>query len=328
MPTSPQAGRRDDRPDKDTLTPLQQFWRRYSAHGEIPRSSLTSIGLHLLVIFIMILLAKEFIAPDAKPVNVDTVKVGEDADSAAGDGDGMPTEGDLEEMDPSAEDAADMPADAPSEAVQTEVAQTDPVAQATPTAEELLTETGAATSKAAQAVKAAKSKLNAAKEKLKNNMAKGQGGGSGGGGGSGAKGRAARPARWVLTFRTSVASELLAQYDGLGAKLAFPQSDDRYRYFSNLTASPPSSEVRSLDNEGRLYWIDENPQTVNAMAQALSTGNSPYMLAFLPTELEERMLKLELAYGGLEEDEIRTTRFEVVQRGGGYDVIVVEQIPK
>jgi hypothetical protein len=52
------------------------------------------------------------------------------------------------------------------------------------------------------------------------------------------------------------------------------------------------------------------------------------MTAFLPLKLEDRMLQMELSYKNLEEDEIASTHFEVVARGGGYDVIVVEQIPK
>ena len=144
------------------------------------------------------------------------------------------------------------------------------------------------------------------------------------GGGSGG-GRAGRAARWVLQFNTSAASEYLSQLGGLGAEVAFPQQGDSYLYFSNLGGSPTSS-TRDLSSESRIYWMDSDPRSYRSVAARLNVPSPPFMVAFLPAALEEKMLKLEKAYKGVQdEDKIAQTVFECVRRGGGYDVIVVDQ---
>jgi hypothetical protein len=50
------------------------------------------------------------------------------------------------------------------------------------------------------------------------------------------------------------------------------------------------------------------------------------MIMFLPLELENRMLELELAYMGTKaEEDIAQTHFQVVRAGGGFDVQVSSQ---
>jgi hypothetical protein len=62
------------------------------------------------------------------------------------------------------------------------------------------------------------------------------------------------------------------------------------------------------------------------MAKLLGVPSAPFMVVFLPRPLEDKMLKLELAFqGARSEDEIAQTEFEAVPRGGGYDVIVIDQ---
>jgi hypothetical protein len=67
---------------------------------------------------------------------------------------------------------------------------------------------------------------------------------------------------------------------------------------------------------------------VAAVCRTLGIDVSPMMIAFLPLKLEDRMLQLELAYNNLGEDQIASTHFECVVRGGKYDVVVVHQISK
>ena len=67
---------------------------------------------------------------------------------------------------------------------------------------------------------------------------------------------------------------------------------------------------------------------VEASVRTVMALSPEAMLAFLPVELEQRMLKMELAYkGAASEDDIIQTVFECVARGGGFDVIVVDQKP-
>jgi hypothetical protein len=119
----------------------------------------------------------------------------------------------------------------------------------------------------------------------------------------------------------------LLQLGGLGAEVAFPQRGDQYAYYSNLDGSPTRA-VRDLSRENRIFWIDNDSQSFGDVARELGAGSAPMMIAFFPLELEERMSKLELAYRGrASEADIIQTVFECVSRGGGYDVMVVDQKP-
>jgi len=147
---------------------------------------------------------------------------------------------------------------------------------------------------------------------------------SGGGGGTGT-GRAGRAARWILRFNNSSPSAYLSQLGGLGAEIAFPQRGDKYLYFTNLGGNP-SSVTRDLSGEKRIYWMDNDPQSFGPVANHLGVKSPPMLIAFLPIELEEKILKLEKAHQGIEdEDQILQTIFECVSGGGGYDVRVVDQ---
>jgi hypothetical protein len=122
--------------------------------------------------------------------------------------------------------------------------------------------------------------------------------------------------------------DLLNQYAGLNAELAFPSAGDRFRFFYNLSLRPPPSRVQGLEKETRLYWQEDNPQALTGLTQYLGLPLVPYMLAFLPQQVEDRMARMEEAYAGLKEAQIASTTFEVVRRGTGYDVQVVEQQPR
>ncbi len=173
-----------------------------------------------------------------------------------------------------------------------------------------------AVKQARQAAAAAKA---AAASALNENL-----GGTAGGGGSGGTGRAGRAARWVLTFNTSNPQDYLRQLGGLGADVAFPAAGGRYKYFTNLAGTPTSS-LRDLDKENRIYWMDD--RSYFEVAQLLGV-QADLMIAFLPTPLEEKMSKLEMARarerGVTNEEDIIQTVFEYVNRGGG-DVIIVDQ---
>ena len=48
----------------------------------------------------------------------------------------------------------------------------------------------------------------------------------------------------------------------------------------------------------------------------------------MPEELEQKLLKLEKAYRGLEEDQIHETKFRVLEKDGRFEPQVVEQTPR
>lgn len=171
-----------------------------------------------------------------------------------------------------------------------------------------------------QARDAAAAAAAAAANQLNQNL-----GGEPASGASGGSGRAGRAARWVLRFNTRTARDYLSQLGGLGADIAFPDRGDQYRYFTNVGIKPESS-LRTLDRENRIFWVDQD--TYHQVADELGVS-APMMIAFLPLPLEEKMSKLEMARarerGVTREEDIKQTVFECVRRGGGFDVIVVDQ---
>ena len=318
------------------LTPWQRFWRRYSPYGEFPRSSISSLLLHLALVLLLMLMSGALKPPEHVPPGIDVVQVGDDADAAPGFGDGLPAAGEglNSTASPAAGPAADnAPPDmTPLESVNTQVQAEEMIADVkAPSADQLAAEAAQAASSASRAAQQARRSLDRAKERLNANLdGQGNGGGgngTGGGGGTGASGRASRNGRWILHFEHTSYEDLLAQYDALGAELAFPLPNDKYRFFSRLTAQPPRSETHGLDSESRLYWVEDKRPTVAGIANLLAISPTSFMLAFLPAALEEKMLKLELSYANLREDQIAKTEFKVVRRGGGYDVIVLSQTP-
>ncbi len=140
----------------------------------------------------------------------------------------------------------------------------------------------------------------------------------------GGSGRSGRAARWVLRFDTSSPKNYATQLGKLGAEVAFPTQGEKWRYFTDLAGSP-SGQLRDLAEENRIYWVDQDPSSYLGVAQLLGQGNPPLMAAFLPLELEQKMLRIELAYGGAKEEEILSTQFRVVPRGGKLNIVVVDQ---
>lgn len=298
---------------------------------------MSSIGVHVLLLLLVMLMAQVLTKPESQQLGVDVVRVGDEPEAAAGEMAGKPGEAGLtatQSENVSAPEELTVP---PTEQLQTDVSSDEaPTASVSPGAQ-VKREAAAAADSAAATVRRAQQSLAQAKARLAKNMNAGSGGlgtsGSGdgrkgntaGAGGTGATGRAARQGRWILRVRPISIENLLAQYESLGAVLAFPLNGERYRFFSKLTRRPPVSEVKTLAGEGRMYWVEENPQQISGLSDVLGTAVPAYILVFLPQELETRMVKMEHDYGNLSEDQIASTTFAVVQRGGGYDVIVAEQ---
>ena len=318
MPDVPQ-------PSKGPLDELseagQPWWSRFSPHGEFPWSSGVSLGLHVFIILLGVAAPTPFIKRDPTPPAVDVICIGDEPDAAPGEGPDLPADDTLEEA--SAEESPDMPEEKPSEEV-VKVEEPTP-SEMEPEPADTGTEAAVEAATEASQAQAALDRVSRARKQLAKNLDKK---GGGGGGGSGATGRGARVARWILKFNTSSAQNYLVQLDGLGATIAFPVKGGKFRYFYNASSSSRRSEVRDLSSESRLYWMDDRAQSVQRVTQFLKISAADCMVSFLPLELEERMLKLELAFKNLEENEIRSTTFEAVQRGGKYDVIVSQQIPR
>jgi hypothetical protein len=73
--------------------------------------------------------------------------------------------------------------------------------------------------------------------------------------------------------------------------------------------------------------VDDDSKSVAGLCHVLGTSPAEFMIVFLPVDLENRMLELELAYGGAkEEEDVVQTHFQVVPRDGGFDVQVSSQV--
>ena len=306
--------------DRVASASTESFWSVYSPRGEFPLSSTASVVFYLLLVLLIIFIGRMLVTPPVEPPGVDVLEVGPEPTAAQdqGPGDGPQSDESLEAAEPSQAEPA--PATTPTE----DVAEVDERPEAeveVPDAQGPQQQAKRKAQEASEAARSARERLAAAKNRLNENL-------GGAAGGSGPRGRAARVARWILLVEPTSAQDYLAQMGGLGAEIAFPDRDEKYLYFSNLASPTPTRQLKDLFSETRLYWIDQNPQSVAMVCQHLGVRNSGFFLAFLPRELEERMLRMELAYMNLAEEEIASTTFRVVRRGGGYDVQVESQIPR
>jgi len=290
------------------------MYQKYSPNHEASYSGVLSCIFHFLMFFLIPLLATALKDPPPPEVAMDIVAVVDPDDQlSAGEGAADPSDSDVA--------AEAEPGGAPEESPETlpdvenivdvdEVEVRDTLNEQNKETTREISETGA---KAADAAEAA-SKV--AKQALADNI------GSKPSGGASGAGRAARAARWVLTLTYTSARHELQVLGGLGAEIAFPLQGDQWRYFTNLAAKPTGS-VRTLDGESRIYWIFES--SFEHVARHLGVNNPSMMAAFLPVELEQRMVRLEKAENGAREEDILQTIFKAVQRGGGWDVTVISQ---
>ena len=303
----------------DELLDHRGFWERYSANGELPWSSAISLALLAFLVMLPIVLVTPFSQRDPTQTAVDVLFVGEDENAPVGKEEGLEADAALGTVE--AESAEEVPSqilvDELEKVPESELPPPDvkPVDQG----KEVVEETGVARS--------ALDRLAEARAQLEANLNKGQSEGTGGGG-RGTGGRGARVARWVLHFSTRSSQDYLAQLDGLGAEIAFPEVGNRWRYFFDASSPSRRSEIRDLTSENRLYWVDERLESIAGVAQELDIPVPPFMIVFLPLALEERMLQMELAHQNLREEEIERTDFEVITRGQDYDVRVRRQIPR
>jgi hypothetical protein len=292
------------------------WWRRYSPHGEFVWSSGISLLFHLFLVVLIIVIARPFARSEPRAPAVDSVSISDDdgqGDGSEGTGDGLPAATAATEHTPEPTDIT--PADLEKvEKVDPKEVVEVPSVQIADVGEKRIDE--------------ARVRISSAREALNRQVASKTKGGAGGSGTGGGSGRGGRAARWVLKFRTNSAADYLAQLEGLQATLAFELKSGKWRFFDHPSSDPGSYEDRGLDDENRLFWIDENRPAVQSVADVLHVSARDFMVAFLPTKLEQRMLELETSYQNRKEEDIASTVFEVARRGGKYDVMVIKQTLK
>ncbi len=325
------------------VPPDEQFWKRYSPHHEASLSIAGSIALHALAVGTMILfavyLAALFLRPNRSlPIEPVRLAISGGGGQKSGVDGGKGVGGVAEDIgvtdknpQPGEDDAAPRPSLTPAEIKKAETAfDPDSFRRINKS------DTGKTLARLEDSVR----------EKLRSSLnagAKGEGGtGSGGGKGTGSgKGvgpgtgagtsalsqREKRMLRWHMKFTANTGPDYLAQLRGLGAVLAFPISETQYKLVRDLNPGGPllDEDISSLN---RIYWFDENPQSVRDILSTLGAKISPAparFVAFMPKSLEDQLHEMEKSYvkkvlrKPLVEDRIEETLFRVVRDGkGGY----------
>ena len=128
-----------------------------------------------------------------------------------------------------------------------------------------------------------------------------------------------------MTFNTKDGDDYLLQLKSLGAILAYEGPDGKYLVIGDLSKRPAKAEAVALPN--RIYWIDDRPDSVKSLANALGIAAPKKFVAFFPENLENDLLRKELAYAGRNEDAIHETKFNIVPSPTGYTPKVVSQTP-
>jgi hypothetical protein len=324
------------------LPPEEQFWKHYSPHHEFPLSSVTSVGLHILVLALLMLLgwvAYKLGIEDNKPPEVVTVVVGggggskEGVPGANGDGLGQPP--------PEAVVQPPNPANPPAGEVKDLRPQVEDVDPLT------LPRSDDGRNRAISIAPEVSRRLNGisrdARAKWFGSLGSpGQGGpgrGSRTGTGDGPSGgpgngpgqplsqRQKRVLRWSMTFNTENGDDYARQLAGLkpggGAILAVPVGEDGYEVLRDLSRRPARGKVEDLAALQRIFWIDKKPESVAGLARALQIPPPPFFVAFFPRDLEEELARLEKQKAGnVSEDDIAETRFGVVPSADGYRPVV------
>jgi len=324
--------------------PEDAFWTRYSPHGEAPLSFAASLGMHLLLFGLLILLGMYALASQFKEeikLPVEPVRIlpggggspGGDPNTGKGGTGALPQE-DVEETVPKLPELNLPPKAQLDETQRQHLAQEISAEDLQPVMD----------SRAAPAIAALEKSI---REKLANGIraAEGKAGpGSGGGSGSGSgKGigdstgdqtnrpktltkREKRMLRWHMIFTANSGPEYVAQMRALGAVLAFPVGPDRYQTVRDLK---PGAKLQDEDLKAiqRIYWIDDKPQSVRDVVAALGLNlvpPPPRFIAFMPEELEKKLFEMERAYitrvlrVPFNEDKIEETIFRVTNIRGKY----------
>lgn len=327
--------------------PAESFWERYSPHHEFSLSSVGSLTLHALLLGLLVLASilgfftLVGLEPTAPP-QLDALTVhggGGGGGDPLGVGRGIGGKG-----DPLVEDVRNDPEPAPyvgTPLAEIPRAKVDPlqfpVVASDPDGKRFIEKSNLAV------VALSKLQQEARDQLLRGLAGKGEGGpGKEGGRDTGSdKGTTPSPApakpltkrekrvlRWVMVFNVRDGFEYLRQLDGLGAILGIPEARGQYRILRNLKQRPARGEIEDLKSIERIFWVDDTADSVRSLGRALQLEPLPnHIVAFFPREVEEDLLRKELNFRGLQEEDIQETRFRLIRHGNKYVPQVIDQIP-
>lgn len=138
-----------------------------------------------------------------------------------------------------------------------------------------------------------------------------------------------RQLRWTLLFRISNPANYLDQLRRMGAILGVQYHDKSIKLITNLQVRP--AKLESGDRvPDRIFWMDDNVESVRSIAAELGIGTVPWrLIAFFPDRIEQELLRKEKAYGKAygrdTEDDIKETVFRVDDEYGQISLSVLRQ---
>ncbi len=331
------ADRRSATLDTEDLDPVEAqpaddtFWKDYNSSYEFPTSIISSVLTHALIVLALVLIVFAAMGgrnSDAVPIRLveggwdDT---GEGSAGSGGENDPL-AKG---ESAPTPKDFATLPNNLPEvqQDVKKQILDIDPSAVGS-----IPDEKAAAY---AALDKALRDKL------LGERRGSGPGAGSGntgqtgtGPGGVGADSTRARSLRWILRFRTRDGRDYLDQLKALGATVMVPvPPENKQMYlFRDLTNPKPGTIATDADIAvlaRQIQFSDFRRESVEGIGRALNLNYTPSVFwAFFPTDLEQQLSRLEVAYRNRRPEDIEETIFMVTVRNGEPALVVVEQRAK
>jgi hypothetical protein len=160
-----------------------------------------------------------------------------------------------------------------------------------------------------------------------NGVGRGRGDGVGDGTGKSTR-RGRRVMRWEMVFNTTDAKNYLLQLDALGAVIAIPDRNAKLMTIRNIRERPAHPQYEDVKAMNRIFWTDDRRESCQSVAEELKLDIIPSVIvAFFPVELEQELLKKELAFRGRKEEDIAMTRFDIRFSGGKPAIKVLEQQP-
>lgn len=322
--------------------PDERFWERYSPHHEAPLSGVGSLLLHVLGIVAIVLIALGVARLDKGNRRIDISGV---ARAGGGGGSGNAVGPGAGTAETPAEDPGTQPMPMTPMPM---VEPRDPVDIETAKTKEPETQPDIRPISSAEAKKALAQLDSSVRKKLMNFGNAGAGGGVGpgsDGGKDGGKGlgegpgvgsgsgkisqREQRMMRWTMNFSTRSGGDYLQQLSGLGAFLAIPTpgtNPPEYKLIRDLTARPPRLLEEDLSQIKRVFWVDNKADSVRSISTALGLNMQiDHFVAFMPPDLEQKLVRLERAYRDRQEDQIDETIFGIRRSSTGFEPFVISQ---
>ena len=313
----------------DPTEPDESFWRAYNGHLEFPIATVLSVFSHLMVVaaLIGIILMVTNRAKDKTPVPIALVDNGDDLQGRGNPNDGgEPNPIANGDNAPSKEDYIQLPSLQNLPEVKEQIRQdfsVDPSLDNVPLPDDKV-------APLASLADDLRRKL------MQVGKPKGAGGtGEAGPGGTGSDSTRARSLRWVMRFDIQSGRQYLNQLAAMEAVLIFPippanKSAYVYRDLSGNSRGELMSENEWTQLTQKVQFCDYKRDVVEQVTRELRVpvAGGHAFWAFFPTQIEQKLATLEKTYNNKRSEDIEETVFQVLMRGGQYDVVVVRQTLK